>query len=414
MKVVQINTANFGSTGNIMLGIGRLLEAQGDTTYYCVAKSRSNLKKSVNNRLFTGTILDRNLHLLLSYTTGFNGCFSYFHTLRLIRKLKEIHPDVIHLHNLHNGFINLPVLFRYIKETNVPVVWTLHDCWAFTGQCPHFTMAKCEKWKTGCHDCTSYREYPASRVDRTKTMWELKNKWFTGVDNLTIVTPSKWLADLVIQSFLKEYPVRIINNGVDLSVFKPTASNFRDRYGIKENEIMLLGVAFDWSEKKGLDVFLELSKRLDSSKYRIVLVGTNDATDKQLNSNIISIHRTQNQQELAEIYTAADLFVNPTREEVLGLVNIEANACGTPVITFRTGGSPECINDFSGVVVECDDIDAMEREIIFISQKRPFEAKACMDRAKQFDKEKRFVEYLELYRTLSLRKWSGSDDNCGG
>lgn len=404
MKVVQINTANFGSTGNIMLGIGRLLEAQGDTTYYCVAKSRSNLKKTVDNRIFTGSIFDRNVHLLLSYITGFNGCFSYFQTIKLIRQLKAIRPDVIHLHNLHNGYINIPVLFSYIKETNVPVVWTLHDCWAFTGQCPHFTMVKCERWKTGCHDCPSYRNYPASRVDRTKTMWAFKKKWFSGVENMTIVTPSQWLADLVKESYLKDYPVKVIHNGIDLSVFKPTPSDFRQAHEIPAHKFMLLGVAFGWEKRKGLDVFVELSKRLDPEKYQIVLVGTDDAVDKTLPGNILSIHRTQNQQELAEIYMAADLFVNPTREDNYPTVNMESIACGTPVLTFRTGGSPECINDVSGAVVECDDIDAMEREIIFISQKRPFEAKVCMDRAKQFDKEKRFVEYLELYRTLSLRK----------
>ena len=181
-------------------------------------------------------------------------------------------------------------------------------------------------------------------------MYQLKKKWFTGVENMTLVTPSEWLAGLVKQSFLKDYPIRVINNGIDLEVFKPTPSNFRETYGCGDKKIVL-GVAFGWGERKGLDVFLDFAKRLDSERYQIVLVGTDENVDKQLPNTVISIHRTQNQTELAKIYTAADVFVNPTREEVFGLVNIEALACGTPGVTFNTGGSPECYDATCGSVV---------------------------------------------------------------
>lgn len=401
-SVFAINSCNFGSTGNIMLQIAQAAREDGYHAVTCCPQSRSNRRKQMENQIFIGNRFSRNIHIFLGRQTGFHGCFSILSTFFFIRKLEKEQPDIIHLHNLHSDYINLPILFRYIKKHNVKVVWTLHDCWAFTGQCPYFTIAKCDKWITGCHDCPSYQEYPASRVDRTKTMWELKKKWFTGVKNMTIVTPSQWMADLVKQSFLQEYSVRVIHNGIDLSVFKPMPSDFRQRHKIPEDKFLLLGVAFGWGKRKGLDVFVELSKRLDSEKYQIVLVGTDDMVDKQLPENVISIHRTQNQTEMAEIYTAADLFVNPTREENYPTVNMEAIACGTPVLTFRTGGSPEIVDECTGVVVDCDDVDAMEREILFISQERPFAAEACTERAKQFSKEKRFTEYLELYQTLTL------------
>ncbi|MCR5021829.1 glycosyltransferase [Ruminococcus sp.] len=395
MKILEINSTNFGSTGNIMLQIATIARRKGHTVITCCPASRDNKKKSVENQLLIGSRFSRNVHLKLFEYTGLNGCFSLISTISFLHKLDRFKPDLIHLHNLHNSYINLPMLFKYIKKNKIKVIWTLHDCWAFTGQCPHFTVAKCDKWRTGCYDCPQINTYPASKVDRTKTMWKLKRKWFTGVEDLTIVTPSKWLADLVRQSFLKEYPVKVINNGIDLNVFKPTASNFRQRHHI-EDKFVLLGVAFGWGHRKGLDVFIELAKRLDES-FQIVLVGTNDETDKLLPKNVISIHRTNNQKELAEIYTAADLFVNPTREEVLGLVNIEALACGTSVITFRTGGSPECIDNSCGIVVEPDNIDEIIDKINNIFIHRPFSKENCLNRALLFSNKEKYDEYVNLY-----------------
>ena len=219
---------------------------------------------------------------------------------------------------------------------------------------------------------------------------------------MTIVTPSQWLADLVKESFLKEYPVKVIHNGIDLEVFKPTSSDFRERYGIPAEKSVLLGVAFGWGVRKGLDVFVELARRLDPEKYQIVLVGTDEKTDKLLPENIISIHRTQNQTELAEIYTAADLFVNPTREENYPTVNMESIACGTPVLTFRTGGSPEILTEKTGSVVPCDDIDALEQEIRRICIEKPFSQADCLEHAKSFDMHQRFEEYVKLYEEKSV------------
>lgn len=400
MKTVLINSCNFGSTGNIMLEIAETAENGGYTATVCYPQSRDNSRKQKEKDLIIGTRFSRNIHLMLAEITGLNGCFSYFSTMKLLKKLDKLKPDIIHLHNLHNCYINLSLLFKYIKKHNIKTVWTLHDCWAFTGHCPHFDMIGCDKWKTGCYSCPQYKEYPKSLFDNSKIMYRLKRKWFSGVKNMTIVTPSEWLASLVKESYLKDYPVKVINNGIDLNVFKPTESDFRKKYAL-ENKYIVLGVAFGWGRRKGLDVFVELEKRFDKEKYKIVLVGTDDNIDKLLPDNIISIHRTQNQTELAEIYTAADVFANPTREENYPTVNMESVACGTPVVTFNTGGSPEMLDETCGAAVAKDDNDAMYNEIIRICEAKPYSMEACIKKAKGFDKNEKFGEYIRLYEVLN-------------
>lgn len=400
MKTVLINSCNFGSTGNIMLEIAETAENGGYTAAVCYPQSRDNSRKQKEKDFIIGTRFSRNIHLQLAGITGLNGCFSYFSTLKLLKKLDKLKPDIIHLHNLHNCYINLPMLFKYIKKHNIKTVWTLHDCWSFTGHCPHFDMIGCDKWKTGCYSCPQYKEYPKSLFDNSKYMYRLKKKWFTGIKDMTIVTPSEWLAGLVKESYLKDYPVKVINNGIDLNVFKPTESDFREKYAL-ENKYIVLGVAFGWGRRKGLDVFVELARRLDKEKYKVVLVGTDDNVDKLLPENIISIHRTQNQTELAKIYSAADVFANPTREENYPTVNMESVACGTPVVTFNTGGSPEMLDETCGAAVAKDDNDAMYNEIIRICEKKPYSLEACIKKAKGFDKNEKFGEYIRLYEVLN-------------
>ncbi|MDO5558736.1 MAG: glycosyltransferase [Oscillospiraceae bacterium] len=398
MKIVYINSVNYGSTGKIMLGISEVASRHKISVFTFSQASRTQ-RRGIKNHFFIGTIIERYLCHKINSTTGFNGTLNIIGTFLLISKLKRINPDIIHIHNLHNNFVNISILFNYIKKNNIPIVWTLHDCWSFTGQCPYFTLAKCDKWKTVCYDCSQYREYPAASVDRTKIMWQMKRKWFTGIKNMTIITPSQWLADLVMQSYLKDYPVKVINNGIDLNLFKPTEDKLRDKYHITAKYIVL-GAASGWGIRKGFDVFLKLAQRLDKN-YQIVLVGTDDNTDKKLPANIISIHKTQNQQELAEIYSAANVFANPTREENYPTVNMESIACGTPVVTFRTGGSPEILDETCGSIVPCDDIDAFEKEIRRVCNEKPFSKEACLNQAKaQFDMNDRFEEYIELYKLI--------------
>lgn len=399
MKIVEINTCDYGSTGKIMLQIA---ETARENNHAVTTFSRkwNNTKTISHSHIYFGSFLENALHHILAETTGLSECFSFIGTLSLILKLKKIKPDIIHLHNLHGWYINLPLLFKYIKNHNIKTVWTLHDCWAFTGHCTYFDMARCNKWKMGCRNCTQYKDYPKSFFDNSKYMYRLKKKWFTGVKNMTIITPSEWLAGLVKESYLKDYPVRVINNGIDLDVFKPTESDFKKKYAL-ENKYIVLGVAFGWGKRKGLDVFIELANRLDKEKYKIVLVGTDDNIDKLLPDNIISIHRTQNQTELAEIYTAANVYVNPTREDNYPTVNMEAVACGTPVLTFNTGGSPEMLDENCGAVVTKDNTDAVFYEIIRICETKPYTEEGCLKKAEVFDKDMKFKNYRELYEVLN-------------
>ena len=392
MKIVQINAVcGRGSTGKICVSISEILTSQNIENYilYSFGKSDYPLGIKISSDKYI------KIQALKSKVFGNYGFNSKRATKKIIDKLDSIQPDIVHIHNIHGHDCHLGLLFTYLKKKKIKIFWTFHDCWAFTGYCVHFTFVKCEKWKTECKHCPQRRQY-SWFFDRSKALYNKKKEIFSGLD-LTIITPSQWLAKLVKQSFLKDYPVKVINNGIDLNIFKPTESEFREKHHISADKKVILGVAFGWGIRKGLDVFIELSKRLESDKCQIVLVGTDDNTDKLLPDNIISIHRTQNQKELAEIYTAADLFVNPTREDNYPTVNMEALACGTPVLTFETGGSPESIDDTCGAVVECDNMNALERKVISILENTQICFENCIEHAKKFDMRHNFNLYWELY-----------------
>lgn len=405
MRVVQINMVHFGSTGKIMFQIAKAASENGIQmrTFSAIPASKRFIKlpPAPEGHAYYSTRLGSIIHSLLARFTGGSGFYSRFSTWKLLRKIKAFQPDILHLHNLHTGYLNLPMVFQYAKKATIQVIWTLHDCWAFTGRCPHFVLANCNKWKTGCYECPQWKEYAAG-ADRSKQLWNKKKKTFTSLERFTLVTPSHWLEGLTRQSFLGVYPVKVIHNGIDLSVFQPMDSDFRKKYNC-ENKFVVLGVAFDWGKRKGLDVFLQLAAQLDSD-YQIVLVGTNEQIDTQLPDNIISIHRTQDQQELAQIYGAADLFVNPTREENYPTVNMEALACGTPVVTFRTGGSPEIPDETCGSVVDCDDFSGLLAEILRIHEAMPYTKEACLKRAESFNMYHRYEEYIQLYKDCLKEK----------
>lgn len=396
MKIVQINAVcGTGSTGKICVAVSEVLDQQGIENYilYSAGKSPKSNAVSCCSRAYT------KIQAVKSRVFGNYGFNSRRETNRIIAFLKQTKPDAVHLHNIHGHDCHLELLMAYFRDSHIKVFWTFHDCWAFTGYCTHFMFTGCDKWKTGCGACPQRKKY-SWFFDRSKELYYRKRRAFSGLD-LTIVTPSQWLADLVQQSFLKDYPVKVIRNGIDLSVFRPVENDFREKHLISEEKFILLGVAHGWSVRKGLDVFVELAERLDPEKFHIVLVGTDDSVDRQLPGNILSIHRTNNQQELAEIYSAADLFVNPTREDNYPTVNLEAIACGTPVLTFRTGGSPESLCEKTGSVVECADIDALRMEVIRIYEERPFSKEACLKQSCQFDAIARFQDYLTLYNDIS-------------
>ncbi len=390
MKIVQINaTCNSGSTGKICYAISQLLNEKGIENYILYSLGNSDYEQGI--KYTNEKYLKR--QALKSRIFGNYGFNSKGSTKKLISELEKTKPDIIHLHNIHSNDVNLKMLFDYIRDNKIKTYWTFHDCWSFTGYCVYFDIVSCEKWKKGCLGCPQKKQY-SWFFDKSKKLYQRKKELINDID-LTIVTPSCWLADLVKKSFFKDCDIKVINNGIDLETFKPRESDFRKQYSL-EDKYILLGVAFGWGNKKGLDVFLELSRRLPD-KYQIVLVGTNDETDKCLPDNIISIHKTNNQTELAEIYSSADLFVNPTREENYPTVNMESLACGTPVLTFKTGGSPEIIDEKTGYVVEKNDVDEMEKQIIRICENGVFSRQDCIEKAKEFNQEDRFKEYINLY-----------------
>ncbi|MCH1940968.1 glycosyltransferase [Holdemania massiliensis] len=283
-KLLSINLGNFGSTGKIMRFISHIAEENGFETYQAYPENKNNVEKNARDITICSYYYSR-VNERLAYYSGLRGIQSFFPTLIFLKKIRAIDPDIVHLHNIHGNFINLPLLFGYLKKHGIKVVWTLHDCWSFTGQCPYFDYIHCEKWKTGCHDCEQLSRYPAAKIDHTRLKWKLKRKWFTGIDNLFIVTPSDWLMHLVKQSYLRDYPVTVINNGIDTEVFKPTKSKLREKYKL-DDAFVILGVAYDWEPRKGLNVFIKAAKVLPDD-CRIILIGTNDNVDRQLPDNII-------------------------------------------------------------------------------------------------------------------------------
>ena len=389
-RVVQINsTCGYGSTGKICLEISNMLTEQNVENYIYYALGNNDYPLA---RKYMSDV-EIKIEALKSRVFGNYGFQAKTATKRLISELDKIKPDIIHLHNLHSHNIHLGILFPYLKEKGIKIYWTFHDCWAFTAYCAYYDMVKCAQWKCECK-CCPVRKKRSWFIDRSNYLYRKKKELFSGL-NLTIITPSQWLADQVKESFFSEYNVEVINNGVDISVFKPYENDFRHKYNL-EDKYIILGVAYKWEARKGLDIFIRLAQILDR-RYQIVLVGTNEKIDKTLPENIISIHRTQSQKELAELYTAADLFVNPTREEVFGLVNIESLACGTPVVTFESGGSPECIDDTCGASIEKNNFEELLKMIIRISERNPFSSEDCIKHAKEFDAKEKYREYIKFY-----------------
>lgn len=397
MKVLQINTVcGTGSTGRIATDIHRILIDEGHESYIAYGR---DLPKNCNNAIRVGSKLDKYTHALETRVFDKHGFGSVQATHRFIEKVKEIDPDIIHLHNIHGYYINIEILFNYLKEANKPAVWTLHDCWGFTGHCAYFDYAGCEKWKSGCCNCPEKKSYPSSLIiDNSQKNYKEKRELFKEVNNLTIITPSKWLAEMVEESFLNEYPVKVINNGIDLDVFKFSNSKFRDNYNLND-KFIILGVASIWERRKGLQYFKELSNTISDDEV-IVLVGVSKNQIRDLPQNIIAMERTNNTSELAEIYSTADVFVNPTLEEVMGLTNIEALACGTPVITFNSGGSPECINEQTGIIVEKGNMKVLVMAIESIKKNKNIMSDNCVQRARLFDKNDKFKEYVQLYKSI--------------
>ena len=406
MKVVQINTFSYKATGSIMMGIHKMLCNNGHDSYIVWGRGRD---AENDHEIAMKDDIGIKFHGIYTRLTDRTGFASWRATRKLLEKLDEIKPDIIHLHNIHGYFINIELLFRYIREKKIKVIWTLHDCWAVTGHCAYFDMIECEKWKTGCHHCEQKGIYPSSiLLDESEQNWRKKKELFSGLD-MTVVTPCRWLAGIVKQSYLKEYPIEVIYNGINLETFKPSFRKITKETYSPEGKPIVLGVASEWTGRKGLSDICKLAERKQNVQF--VVVGLTLEQEKMLPSGIIGKQRTSDVQELVELYSATDVFLNPTYEDNFPTTNLEAIACGTPVITYDTGGSPEAIylaQEYGGYkvgeVIKKDKSNKVElikiEEAIDMSIRTITDTDRIRKCSEVFDENNRVLDYLILYQRV--------------
>ena len=391
IKLLQINSVyNTGSTGRIVEGIAAVARERGHRAWAAFGRK---WQPGATETYQISNPVDYLAHGIYSLALDSHGLGSVGATKRFLRWMDDIQPDLVGLHNLHGYYLNLPLLFAFLRRSRIPIIWTLHDCWSFTGHCSYFDRFNCRKWQTECHDCPMTGYYPRSLVDRSTRNHRLKKEMLTGIERLVIVTPSEWLAAHVSASFLSDYPVHVIPNGIDLERFRIV--------GKRAREVIVLGVANRWGARKGFADFIKLRSKIPA-EWRIVLVGLNPAEKRRLPENIEGLSRTESVEELVRLYSQATVYVNPTYADNFPTTNIEALACGTPVVTYRTGGSPEAITEGCGAVVEAGDIDGLAKAIKQYAAMEQGAVRAqCRDRAeREYSDVSRDGDYVELCEAL--------------
>ena len=405
MKIASINICDNGSTGKIMLDIFNQLDDSDEKLAFVRHKYGDN---DVVQRI--NTTFGYRVHKLLSMYFGLDEWGNYFATKKVVKELRKFKPDILHLHNIHNFTINYRILFDYIKKDNVKVVWTLHDCWSFTGGCFYFDKNNCDKWKTGCEKCKFLKSAGmVTNIDATHKLYKIKKKSFTGVKNMTIVTPSNWLTNLAKQSFLKEYNIVTINNGINLDNFYPQDNHKFDDI-VDRSKKILLGVAMPFDERKGYDDFIKLSELVDSNEYQIVMVGLNDQQIQSLPNGIVGIKRTDNQKQLAELYSIAYAFLNLTYEDNFPTVNIEALSCGAPVICYKTGGATEMLSEDNAIVVDKGDYAKIVEMLKNIAPLRNNNAEWIDKVKKHYSSKRMALDYCNIYKEMMGKVERSNDD----
>ncbi|MBO5000753.1 MAG: glycosyltransferase [Bacteroidaceae bacterium] len=401
--VIRINT----STGRIMQEIGELARTHGWETYIAYSKGRDGVQPNDAKLIPVGNKWDVAWHGVMTRLFDRHGLASDNATRAFIEEIRRIQPDIIHIHNIHGYFLNYRILFDYLAKANIPVIWTVHDCWLYTGHCYYYSYAGCEKWKSQCEHCPQRRDFPASWwIDRSMQNFLDKKEAFAFMPKelLTIVPVSEWIHGEMKQSFLKDYSFQVIHNGINLENFRiyPT-EEVKKQYGL-EGKRIILGVASIWMEEKGWNDFMQLSELLSPEEV-IVLVGVKEEQKKGLPKNIVPISRTENLRQLAELYAAAEAFVNPTWQDNYPTVNLEAIACGTPVVTYRTGGSIEVVTPDTGMIVEQGDVKGLIEAVRKIEKltKNYFQPRCRAYAEAHFSKEDRYADYLKLYEVLRKR-----------
>lgn len=397
--LLQINVdANNGSNGSIARDIGTIALEKGWKSY--IAYGRKHLPCD-SQLIRVGNDLDIKIHGLLTRLFDLHGLGSIISTKLFIRKIKKINPDIVHLHNIHGYYINYKILFEYLINQNIPVVWTFHDCWPFTGHCGHFELYGCTRWKTMCYDCPASHGYPSSWFfDRSMKSFKLKKKLFTSPNNLHVATVSNWLKGLVENSFFSKYPIHVIYDGIDTDSFTYRDSNLRRKYKL-ENKFILLSAAANWSSSKGWNDYIKLSTML-SDDFVIMLVGVTDKQRKELPSKILSVPRQEGKEKLAEYYSMADVLLNLSYQETFGMTTAEAMACGTPGISYDRTACPELITPETGIVVEAGNMEQILDAITTIKKNgRSYYSKSCRQRVlDNFDFKKINQQYFDIYEEI--------------
>lgn len=397
MKVLIINSVcGFGSTGNIVSNIWKTAKSKGITIKiaYGVGDARF---VDISDVYKIGNKTDYYIHNTLSRITDKASFYSTKNTKKLLRYIDKYNPDIIHLNNLHGYYLNVKLLFNFLSKKRIKVIWTLHDCWAITGHCVHFDYVKCDKWKTKCFDCKYSSEYPISYIkDRSEKNYIEKKNLFTSIKDMYITVPSEWLRTIVNQSYLNKYPISVIPNGIDLNVFRFKKSDYREKYDIVQKKIVL-AVSSVWSEKKGLNDIVELSKRL-KNKYKLVVIGLAEKQKLLFNNNTLLFNRTNNLDELVKWYSVADVFINPSYEETMGMTTYEALACGTPAVVYNRTAVPEAICERNGIIVQAGDIEDMLNAIEnIVDNYHKYETRSSV---KKIDVKLINQRWINLYREL--------------
>ncbi len=396
MKILQINiTRNSGSTGKILDRIHEIAIDEGHQSYALTCNCNGKIPQNTYVMHKGPLIWIMRWILFVSRITGLNGYRFKRKTKKALKWIDSIKPDVIHLHNIHGDWLNVEQLFAYVREQQIPLVWTIHDCWSFTGRCSYFDKYGCEKWKTGCRKCVDYKVYPTTYFfDFSKKMHKDKKRMFTGLKNVSLAVPSFWLKGIVEQSFMGEYPVQVVHNGIDINVFWPDPEPFFEEY---QNKFIILGVANSWSDRKGLSDFIKLDKLIDHNKFRIVLVGLNDRQLSVLPPTITGMKKTDTQDDLRRLYSQAGCLANMSMQETFGMTTIEAMACGTPVVAYNRTAVPEPVTEQTGIVVKNNTPDEVYSAIQTIAQ-GGFFSEDCRRRVlDMYDYRKVFHKYIDMY-----------------
>lgn len=398
-KLVLVNTVCSGSHGRLMRDLRSAAQANGFQV--CVAYGRGDPFSGDTVRI--GAQKDVLAHVALTRALDMHGRGSRGATEAFVRHLSDLSPDLLHLHNIHGYYLHAQTLFDFIRERNLPTLWTLHDCWALTGHCSHFTRAYCARWQNGCHDCPLKREYPASfGLDASRRNWQWKKDAFSTVPTLRLVTPSLWLSDVVRGSYLGQLPRRVVPNGIDLSLFRPVdGSAVRESLGVEPDQALLLCVARPFDARKGYADMLRVAERL-KEKARVVMIGLSDRQLRSLPPYVIGLSGTDGPEELVPYYAAADCLVNPTYEDTYPTVNMEALACATPVVGYGVGGAKEQLADPVGLPLPVGNPDLLADSALRSALKKKSLSPLCRRYAEQhFDRGKAIGQYIEIYHQMT-------------